>query len=581
MFSRHYHSELSFLREMGRGFAEAHPNTAGMLGERGGDPDVERLLEGFAFLAARIRERLDDEVPELVHELCGLLLPHFLRTIPACSVVEFSPQLSAVRGRQRVGAGTELSTAPIDRTACRFRTTQALDLLPLAIQDVVLEGPQSTTPQLRLVFQTTKAGFDHVFCDEGIRLFLHGEFAVAMTLRLWFQRHCRRVQVRPAGGRGPGVSLDPAVVRCLGFGEQEGMLPWPRLAPPGFRFLQEYFALPQKFLFLDLQQLSAAREAADERFEVLFSFDRPPELPGRLGPESIRLHCVPVINLFAGSAEPIRGAVPGGEHLLRPAGVSAAHSEVYSVDGVQGVRRGAGTRTTYVPFFAFGHVRDQGRQAFFRLRREVGPAGDGLDTYLSLGSARDVTPSLEDEVLSVELTCTNRALAGRVRAGEISVPTATSPAHVRFKNILPTTKPVLPPLGSELHWRLVGHLALGHRSLLDVEPLRALLSAYDFQGAADPQARSCRGRIDAIQSVEARPARRLLEGAALRGTGVRLELDEAAFASRGEATLFCDVLDELLASRVTLNSFSELTVRLQPSRTEYAWAPRNGSQTLL
>src|SRR5512141_2881929 len=109
MFSKYYQSELAFLRGMGKEFAAAHPNLAGLLAERGGDPDVERLLEGFAFLAARIRERLDDAVPEVIHDLTEVLLPHYLRPVPACSVLEILPNPGALRAR------TPRSTRPSAR----------------------------------------------------------------------------------------------------------------------------------------------------------------------------------------------------------------------------------------------------------------------------------------------------------------------------------------------------------------------------------------------------------------------------------------------------------------------------------
>src|SRR5207248_4042903 len=113
MFSKHYQSELGYLRAMGKEFALVNPSIAGLLAERGGDPDVERLLEGFAFLTARIRERIDDEIPEVVHALTDLLLPHYLRPLPACSILEFTPVAGALRGKHRIPRGTEIATAPV------------------------------------------------------------------------------------------------------------------------------------------------------------------------------------------------------------------------------------------------------------------------------------------------------------------------------------------------------------------------------------------------------------------------------------------------------------------------------------
>ncbi len=139
MFSRYYQTELAYLRDMGRLFGQANPTLAAHLTERGMDPDVERLLEGFAFLSARIRERVDDAVPEIVHSLCDLLLPHYLRTIPATTIVEFSTPLGALRGRHVIERGTLLGTQPVQGTSCSFRTTQAVDLLPLAIEQARLD----------------------------------------------------------------------------------------------------------------------------------------------------------------------------------------------------------------------------------------------------------------------------------------------------------------------------------------------------------------------------------------------------------------------------------------------------------
>src|SRR3954468_11097876 len=134
---------------MGRAFGEANPRVAGLLAERGGDPDVERLLEGFAFLTARVRERMDDSVPEIVAGLTELLLPHYLRTVPACSIVELTPALRALRGRSTVPAGAELATSPVEGTRCVFRTTFDVELLPVSIQETTLDQSVSAAPVLK------------------------------------------------------------------------------------------------------------------------------------------------------------------------------------------------------------------------------------------------------------------------------------------------------------------------------------------------------------------------------------------------------------------------------------------------
>src|SRR5262249_18676828 len=79
VFNKYYQDELAYLRELGREFAQAYPQLAPMLADRGGDPDVERLLEGTAFLTARVREKLDDELPEAIHAIAELIFPQLVR----------------------------------------------------------------------------------------------------------------------------------------------------------------------------------------------------------------------------------------------------------------------------------------------------------------------------------------------------------------------------------------------------------------------------------------------------------------------------------------------------------------------
>ena len=93
MFNKYYQDELQFLRELGEEFAKANPSAAHYLSTTSRDPDVERMLEGFAFLSARVRQKLEDEFPELAHSLMRLLWPHYLRPVPSMAILEFQPVL--------------------------------------------------------------------------------------------------------------------------------------------------------------------------------------------------------------------------------------------------------------------------------------------------------------------------------------------------------------------------------------------------------------------------------------------------------------------------------------------------------
>ncbi len=582
MFSRFYQGELAFLRAMGKAYAEANPTTAGLLSERGSDPDVERLLEGCAFLAARVRERIEDSIPEMVHDLSELLLPHFLRSIPAASIVEFLPNSGALRARLHVAAGTEIASVPVEGTPCRFRTSSGVDLLPVTVHDVGLDQAIGSTPALRVQLQTTAQALPALLQPAGIRFFVHGELPLASTLLLWLGQHLEGVEVRGTGPGARSIRLPASCVRTVGFDPDFPLLPWPRFAPPGYRNVQEFFALPHKFLFFEVRGLDAAADVAEERFEIVFRMERPPELPARVTRETLKVNCVPVVNLFETAADPVRFETVGEEHLLRASELAPEHMEIYAVSSAIGVPEGPGERYPYHPFTSFQHGLLGKDARYYRLRRALSPVDHAVDTWISIGRPADGDAARDPEVLALGVTATNRSLAAELKIGDLTQPTPASPTLARFRNITAVTKPVRPPLGTELHWRILAHLAANRAPLDGPDVLRDLLAIYDFHGLADHQAgRANRLRIEGVRELHVAAGRHVVGGTPIRGSSVTLALDEDHFAGIGDAWIFARVLDELLAAQAGINSFSEVGVRLSPSQREYRFPARSGGKALL
>lgn len=570
-FQTYYQTELTYLRDVGKLFAEKHPALAGMLAERGGDPDVERLLEGFAFLAARFRQRIDDSVPELVEALTDLLLPHFLRPTPATTIAQFHSNGEGARGAYTLPAGTTLSSVPVRGTRCRFRSTRPLALLPLRHTALRLEDASSSAPVLSLRFELPEGAQAAVFRREGVRLHLHGELPTASQLYLWLARYVASVALRTADGRR--VELGARCVKPAGFEEQDCLFPWPSFAPPGPRCLLEYFTLPSKFLFVDVLDLDRAGKLEGPSFELLIQFARPPALPGRLPDDVIRLHCVPVINLFDVPAEPVRVDVESRPALLRAQGVEPLHAEVFDVRSAVGVGASRLERRDYEAFQAFRHaLRSARHTGFYALQRELSPVDDGLHTFLRLCGAEQAA-ALEPEPLSIELTCTNRSLPAELQVGDLCVPTGDTPSGVTFSNIGLVSRPTRPPLGSDLAWHFVAHLAAFRRGMADLEALKAMLSLYNRQEDVDfPAASGNRARVEAIRAVRMRPTTRVHRGAPVRGALYEVELDSRGFTSEGDAFLFGSVLHRFLSLGAPLNGFADLRVVLLPARLDFRWS---------
>ncbi len=574
-FSHYYKSELAFIHDLARGFAEANPATAGLLKERSSDPDVERLIEAFAFQAAGIRSRMDSVMPDIVHGLAELLLPHYLRPLPAATIVEFAPNLRALRSRHRLPAGRTLTAKPVDGTACRFRTCFDVDLLPLEIADAGMDDGIAAKPVLRMTLRLSEAGKGALPECGRLRVFLHhGEPTLPATLMLWFARHLTGVSVQGAAGEAP-TQLGKQAVELVGLSRSLPVLPWPDTAPSGFRLLFEYFTLPARFHFIDLVGLDKVRGAGPE-IVVNFEFDRPPSLPSAVKRDNLRLYCTPALNLFDATAEPLVYSPLEREHLLRADGVDPRHMEICEVRTVVGVGRGANLRRNFMPFYRFAHAGSGTRGApVYSLRRS--PAIDGgVDTFIALDEPRGAPPLAHEESISVELVCTNRNLPRGLQPGAVTE-SAPGSMYRGYENITPVTAPVRVPLGTDALWRLLSHLALGQRGLADVDSLRAMLGLYNVQGLNQMEdGRINERQIEAIRKVSREMVTRLVYGVPIRAVRTRIELDESGFPSVGNAFIFSALLSELSGSMVELNAASEVVATLSASKLEFPWPVQIG-----
>lgn len=588
-FNRYYRDELDFLRQLGREFAEAHPKEAHFLTDVGSDPDVERLLEGVAFLTGRIRQKLDDEFPELIHGVMNLLWPHYLRPIPAMSLLEFVPIPGAVTEPKRIPAmETEVESREVEGTRCRFRTTADVDLYPFQLEQVALESASAGQSALRLRFAMLPGATVGQAGVERLRLHLIGE--PAYTLYYWLCRHVSAIRLRLVAQGRPveEVGLPDCKIQPFGFAKEEALLPYPQTSFDGYRLLQEYFAFPQKFLALDLSDLRLlAGRGSATTFEILILFTKAPPATLRLSKEHIRLFCTPVVNLFKLDSQPIQVGHERTEYLIRPSAAQASHYELFSVDGSTGHLRGTGEELHYESFYSFR--QSDGRPAstiYYQTRLRQSTVGDGgSETYVSFVNADDIPVrglEVPTEIVTFSLTCTNRDLAGKLHVGDIHLPTDRSPGFAQFRNVVRVSAPCRAPLGGNLHWRLLSHLSLNYLSLTSVEALRGLLDLYNFAARQDDQARRAHARLlEGIVDVQSRGKDSLFRGAPVRGTEITLSLRQDHFAGEGDLFLFASVLSEFFALYASLNSFTELRVKEPEQGEQYTWPIRIGQQVIL
>lgn len=582
----YYERELAFLRRHSRDFAERYPKIAAQLmlsGEGCDDPHVERMIESFAFLTARISKKLEDGYPQFTEALLNVLYPHYLRPFPSCSIVSFDTTAADLQLSSPVVVprGTELTSRPIKGAVCRFRTAWAVLLAPVTVAGLHFDATPRAPAEARLPAGTTatmslvlKLPFNERVPDTlpDLRFYIDAEPSVAAALRDALFLKCMRVFAQ--AGDGPWARIDESVLQAVGFADEEALIDMPANSHSAYRHLTEYFAFPEKYNFIDLRlgQLPPAAIAAGElRLHFALKDLRPDSDASRLlqtvSAPNLRLGCVPVVNLFAQRGDPIRITHRNSSYPVLADARRAYAYEVYSIDAVKRVRQTAQGEsiTEFRPFFSLAHGADPARDGhyWFAQRNEMlATKSPGYETELTLVDADFDPVQPKTDVLSVQLTCTNRDLPTLMSVGQLSGDLFIEGGCVA-RSIRLLRKPT-PPARFESRgdgrWRLISHLALNQLSLTGsgVAAFREILTLYDLQRNV-----ASRRQIEGIVAVEQRAKTVWMAGKPfacfVRGVEVRLTVDKSAFVGSG-LDVFARCIEHFLGLYAHLNSFIQLVL---------------------
>jgi type VI secretion system protein ImpG len=601
----YYERELLFIRHMAAEFAEKYPDRAGALRIHDNacpDPDVERLMEAFALIAARVQHKIDDEFPEITEALLDMLYPHYLRPVPPMAIAQMDtdPDQRDSAPGYVVPRGSCLYTRQHAGTICRFRTCYPLRLWPIEVTaaafmrsaDLADRIASSDSPYLfRLQLQCRGNASLSRMGLRDLRFYLGGDSQAAHTA---YELVCNSasgviIRTRRGGKLYAEIALGPDAVRPVGFGRDEGLLPYTDRSFLGFRLLQEYFAFPEKFLFFDIEGFGRLPdEKLDQQFEILIpicSFERADRarlLEQAVDAAMFQLGCTPIVNLFERCAEPIRLSHTASEYPVLADVHFPLATEVYSVDRVASITSDAEETKVYRQFYSLPHSeRESTVPLGHAVRRASHRNGDrGTDVYLSLVDFAFDPAQPPSESLTVHVTCTNRDFVERIPVsrtfGELE---AEAGALLRIRFVYGPTPTVRPPLRRGLQWRLISHMALNHLSIVEsgLPAFQEILQLYDF-GAQAGFSR----HVSGITKLGSRPKiARVNSRCGLTfcpGMHVDLEFDEENFAGSG-VFLFASVLERFLGLYSAINSFTELTVRTRQRKGDLRrWLPRAGEQ---
>lgn len=607
---RYYEHELLSLRKLSGEFAARYPERAAalQLSQEGcDDPHVERILQGFALIAGRIQRKLDDQFPEITQSLLEMLYPHLLRPVPSMAIVQFEldPELSKSTSGHVIPRGTLVYAAPKGGVQCRFRTAYETRLWPLQVSSGSFlrtsaiaglprhAGGEEERYAVRLELQVRGGPFAALDLRE-LRFRLGGDTQAAYWIYELLFNDLGRILVRSRGDAGQvqETVLPASSVAPVGFAREEALLPYAPTSFSGYRLLQEYFCFPQKFLFFDLRGLEAVpRHTRGDKLEIFFLLkpfeqnERERFLEAAVNRETFQLGCVPAINLFEQSADPIRVSHTKTEYPVVPDVHAPDGAEVYSVDRLVAVTHTTEAVREYRPFYSLRHgAEDEAPKAFwFATRRGSERANDaGTDVFVSLVDQRFTPTEPAAEAITPHVTCSNRdkpvSLHLNGTWGELDLENG---AAVKARAIFGPTEAIRPALRRDLHWRLISHLSLNHLSMVKggAEALREILRLYDT--AHTP---ATARQIEGVMHVHStRKVARLEEDFGFvfaQGVSIELELDEERFAGNS-AYLFASVLDRFFGLYCSVNSFTELRVTTRQRKGMVWQRPlRSGEQAI-
>jgi type VI secretion system protein ImpG len=617
---RYYEKELQHLRESGGEFARDFPKIAGRLGletHAVADPYVERLLEGFAFLAARVQLKIDAEFPRFTNHLLELVYPQYLAPTPSMAVVQLQPDMGegSLAAGFTVARGTALHSqlGKGDQTACEFRTAHDVTLWPVALEearyfacpgqldgiDLGRFGPVKAALRLRL-----RAGAGLRFADlalERLPLFLRGADALPARLLEQLLAQAAGMVVQSVGAeRRWHECIGREQVRGLGMDDAEALLPPGPRTFQGYRLLQEYFAMPQRFQFVELGGLGpAVRRCDGDLLDVVVLLRTlEPALEQGMGPANFGLYCTPAINLFPKRADRIHLSDEQSDYHLLPDRTRPLDFEVCQVLGVTGYGSGADAEQVFHSFYGASYRTADAHAAYYQVRRAPrllserqrrdGPRSSyvGSEVFLSLVDASEAPFRSSLRQLGVDTLCSNRdlVLGMPVGAGRTDFTLDSSAPVAAARCVAGPTQPQASLAEGDTAWRLVSHLSLNYLSLLDqgagegAAALRDLLRLYCGNSAAALR------QVDGLRAVTAAPVVRRLPLAGPvsygRGLQVAVTLDEAAFEGSGAFVLGM-VLERFFAKYVSLNSFTETLVRSSERGQIAAWPARVGRCEIL
>ena len=577
----YFEEELRYLREEGTRFARMFPQRARHLNldsVKGGNRHIERLFEGFAFLSAGIRRRLDNSFPELTEGLTEMLWPRLLEPVPGTCIVEFTPRSGTIFGSNTVAKGTTLFTVPVSDQdiSCQFATTHDVIISPLTLDKAECTTGASGKDALTLTFRIEPSVRQELLQVSPLRLYIHADLPSALRIRKSLLHDVEEVIVRDNFGRSARLVPRDTFIEG-GFEESDDLFPEHQNVNRPLSLIRDYFAFPERFLFVDIFGLDSMLQSGQLPSALFLDvrFDKKISSGTILTKSNLKLYCVPAVNVFRRDAEPLHINGEKNEYDLIPDAVRPKYYAIRSVESVTGIDNVTGERRVYDRF------RKPGASRSYSLRRERLADGDPR-IKLSMNGQQTENGRIIRETLHIETWQTNGNRARQAAiGGSLRKPAPGFPQYITFENITIPNNPIYPPDSNEYLWIFISHLASMYSDFNDAGKLKKLLYAYDWTGMAQRSGRvdswEKRPEVEAILSVTLKHVDLAIDRAVIRGTEMNVTVDENT-ATEESLFLLGTVLARALSCMASINTFLRLVFTMSVSGRRFEWCCQAGER---
>ena len=641
-FLEAYNRELSLLYEGAKEFSEDFPGIAERLGgltQDNLDPAVAGLLEGAAFMAARVQLKLDSEFETFTSEILDQLLPNFMAPTPSMILVQTEPSYGDddLNKGKTFPAGSYLDARYVDREqriSCRFRLSAPLTLWPLRLSTAkCVTGPATFQAMGMDVGPATAGGLVLSFLRpvsavdkdkpgkpvsgiqmDDLPIYLVGDASESIAIYEHLFRDATRVTLRYLNKTGDPilVRLPPDCIEQVGFAEDEAIFTEDKRVFRGFSSLREFFMFPQKFLGFRLRGLRKALSMVQgSGFDILIEFDAVrPNLAARVTAENFRIFAAPAVNLFEENCSQVKLDAKRHDYLVSADSSPSSHFEVHRIREVFAYYAGMQTKVPVHPLYGLPADVILPREALYftakqrprRLTAQEKRFGQiqgysGTETMISIYEPGHLDTNERVKRLQIKLLCSNRHLPQYLPISQggadfrmnddTSLPLRCIAGPTKPRESVATQDKDGPhrTRSEPVHWRLISFLSLNFLGLDDrgsrdsAAALRELMTLF-----TDVSSQVTERQLQGLKQVSSRPVTRTIKRAggyhAARGTEVTLRFDERAFEGSG-VFLLGAVLDRFLSEYASVNSFTQIVITSDQRGKIMTWPARTGSGPLL